>query len=72
MIVQAVCPRWSFLVWRGVVWYVCVCVVVVVEQQQQQQVLPTLAMMVIRTKQIIGLKLGSCFLPLPAAALLVH
>lgn len=47
-----------------------VCVLVVVEWQQQ--VLPTLLMMVIRTKQIIGLKLGSCFLLLPAAALLVH
>ncbi len=32
--------------------------------EQQQQVLLTLSM-VIRTKQIIGLKLGSCFLLLP-------
>lgn len=35
--------------------------------QRQQQVLLTLVM-VIRTKQIIGLKLCSCFLLLPAAA----
>lgn len=35
--------------------------------QWQQQVLLTLVM-VIRTKQIIGLKLCSCFLLLPAAA----
>lgn len=35
--------------------------------ESQQQVLLTL-LMVIRTKQIIGLKPGSCFLLLPAAA----
>lgn len=37
--------------------------------EQQQQVLLTLVM-VIRTKQIIGLKLGSCFLLLPASPLI--
>ena len=36
-------------------------------RSEQQQVLLT-RLMVIRSKQIIGLKLGSCFLLLPAAA----
>lgn len=55
--------------WLLVVLHVAACVL---WSEWQQQVLLT-RLMVIRTKQIIGLKLGSCFLLLPAAACLpVH
>lgn len=58
-------PR-VLLVCPGSSWS-CMLQCVSLWSEWQQQVLLT-PLMVIRTKQIIGLKLGSCFLLLPAAA----